>query len=642
MIRRSLLTSLLGLALFATPAAASGLQQFGGTGPPAPSASASPKAALHKARSALAGRGSKDADVTPLLKQLALKLPLLKGSELRTARRLLARPTQGGGGSNEQEYTVKEHGAPFCSAHFCIHWVDSTSDAPPLADSNGNGVPNYVELMSDTFEHVYAVENVELGWRAPTSDGSAGCPTGAGAACQGKTDVYIADLGGRGIYGYSAPDPGQRSYSQAAYLVMDNDYSAEQFPKYEGNPLEPMQVTAAHEYNHVLQFGYDTAQDTWMFESTATWMEDRVYTEVNDYLQYITPWSQITFVPLTQFNLSNGDDPLNVKVYGDTVWNRWIDQRYGPDTIRNAWAISRKTSPRDFAPDAYDAALRAKGTDFFKAFALFASETAEWRAANTPFSEGGSFPDVERASTGSGPINLKPDVGGAFGPLSHTAYLLFNVIPDPNAASLKLAVSTPRGTKMAIALVGREGDETGGTSSEFVKRLPRGGPGTVTIDNPGRFSRLTAVVVNADASATRFSKTLGDWLWEKDQQSINVRVSADSTTPRVRRRSPRPRTRRVSTRSRVMVAFSDRMFVFNSRTVRLIGRHGRSVKAKLTFTRAGRKVAAGGGADSVVIVPRRRLRPGTHYTVRLSRDLRDYGGNALPKSGLTWSFTTKR
>jgi hypothetical protein len=638
MIRRYLFTPLLGLALL-VPATAHA-QQFSGTA--SAEASGSPAAALHKASSALAGRGPKDADVTPLLKQLALKLPSLAGDERRSARRLLARPTQGGGSANEQEYTVKEHAAPFCGAHFCIHWVDSTSDAPPLADSNGNGVPNYVETMSETFEHVYAVENVELGWRPPNSDGSRGCPSGAGPGCQGKTDVYIADLGGRGIYGYSAPDPDQRSYSQAAYLVMDNDYSAAQFPKYEGDPLQPMQVTAAHEYNHVLQFGYDTAQDTWMFESTATWMEDRVYTDVNDYLQYLKPWSQITFVPLTQFNLSNGDDPLNVKVYGDTVWNRWIDQRYGPDTIRNAWAASRKTSPRDFAPDAYDAALKAKGTSFFGAFALFASETAEWRAANTPFSEGASFPDVERASSSAGPIELTTDARGAFGPLSHTAYLLFNVTPKPGAAALKLAVSTPRGTKMAIALVGREGDETGGTSSELVKLLPHGGPGTVTLDNPSRFSRLTAVVVNADASATRFSRTLGDWVWEKDRQQVNVRVSADGTAPHVSRRSPRPRSRGVSTRSHVKVGFSDRMFVLGSRTVRLIGPRGRSVRARLDVTRKGRKVAAGAGADSVVIVPRHRLLPGTRYVAKLSRDLRDYGGNALPKSGLIWSFTTKR
>ena len=57
---------------------------------------------------------------------------------------------------------------------------------------------------------------------------------------------------------------------------MDNDYDADEFPNYT-DPLAPMQVTAAHEYNHVLQYGYDALQDTWMFESTATWAEDKVF-----------------------------------------------------------------------------------------------------------------------------------------------------------------------------------------------------------------------------------------------------------------------------------------------------------------------------------------------------------------------------
>jgi hypothetical protein len=598
---------------------------------------------LHKASAALDGRAGRGDHVTPLLKQLALKLPALSGAERRKARRLLARPTQGQGGPNELEYEVAEQ-KPICSDHFCVHWVSTTDDAPPQADANGNGVPDYVETMDSVFEHVYAVENGELGWRPPTSDGSKGCNAGAPANCADRTDVYVKELGSQGIYGYAAPDPDQDSFSQAAYLVLDNDYNATQFPRYQGNPLPPMEVTAAHEYNHVLQFGYDTAQDTWMFESSATWMEDRVYTDVNDYLQYLMPWVQMTFVPLTQFNLSDGNDPLNVKVYGDAVWNRWIDRRFGPDTIRDAWAASRKTSPKSFAPAAYDSSLHAKGSGFYQSFSQFAVDTAEWRDSNSAFAEGSTFEDVDRAvsdSTGR-PIVLTPDKRGASGTLFHTAYILLAVEPSPGMRQLKLAVSTPRGTKMAIALVGRTGDEVNGASDELVKLLPNGGPSTLTVDDPGRYSRLTAVVVNGDASATRFSRTLGDWLWLKDSQAINVRVSADFTPPAVRRRSPAPGARRASTRSRVKVSFSERMFELSARTVKLIGPGGRSVKARLALTTGGKAARSAAGADKLVLTPAKRLRKGARYTLRLSRDLRDYGGNPLPSSSLKWSFRAKR
>jgi hypothetical protein len=642
MVRRLLPIPLLALALIAPASADAATETFGNAG--ASTDSLSPRATLHKAQTALEdGRGVSDGtEITPLLKQLALKLPGLRGAERKRALGLLARPTQGQGSSNELEYETAEQ-KPVCSDHYCVHWVKTTDDAPPLTDANHNGVPDYVETMDAVFEAVYGVENVELGWRPPTSDGNRGCASGAPANCPGKTDVYIKEIGSQGIYGYAAPDPQQRSFSQAAYLVMDDDYNAEQFPRYEGDPLQPMEVTAAHEYNHVLQFGYDTAQDTWMFESTATWMEDRVFTDVNDYLQYLTSWTQMTFVPLTYFS-TDGNDPLNVKVYGDSVWNRWLQTRYGDDTIRDAWASSRKTKPKSFAPAAYNTALNARNASFYDAFATFATDTAEWRASNTPFAEGVTFPDVDRAASDSSgrPITLTPDGVGASGTVSHTAYVLLDVEPKTGMPQMRLAVNTPRGTRMAIALVGRTGDEASGTSTKFLKLLPNGGPGLITIENPDQYERLTAVVINADTSQDGFSRQLQDWDWLRDAQAINARVSADSSAPSVTHRSPKPGTRRASTRTRLVVDFSDRMFVLGSKTVRLIGPNGRSVKTKIGLFSRGRKVGAAAGATKMVITPKSRLLRGKRYRVRLSRDLRDFGGNALPTSALEWSFVTKR
>jgi len=116
---------------------------------------------------------------------------------------------------------------------------------------------------------------------------------------------------------------------------MDNDYSHAQFSRYTSY-LAPMEVTAAHEYNHVIQFGYDVFQDTWFMEATAVWMEDRVYDGVNDYLSYVVPWSRLTRVPITRFDELDGGDPLNVKAYGDAVWSRWLDTHYGQQLIRSA------------------------------------------------------------------------------------------------------------------------------------------------------------------------------------------------------------------------------------------------------------------------------------------------------------------
>src|SRR5437764_3464079 len=189
MFRRIVPISMLVLAAAAPAGARS--YDFGTVG--ATSGGKSPLAVLHKAEALLGGRARKAPEPTPLLKQLAVDLPRLNGSARVRAVRLLARPTQNEAAPGESGYSVREHKPAFCSQHFCVHWVDSTADAPPLADANGNGVPDYVETMDAVFEHVFQVENVQLGWRPAKSDGNRGGNS--------LVDVYVKDVGGQGIYG---------------------------------------------------------------------------------------------------------------------------------------------------------------------------------------------------------------------------------------------------------------------------------------------------------------------------------------------------------------------------------------------------------------------------------------------------------
>jgi hypothetical protein len=348
---------LVSLLVFATPAAADQRVRASSAG-----AREEARDTLREAKDLLDGRGVETGkELSPVLKDLAVRMKALPADEKREARALLLRPSVGQAQPGEDSYSRNATEHTLCSAHFCIHWVTrpdgvADPDVPPLASNDGDGVPDYVQTMSSVFEFVYSVENDAMGWRAPRSDGTRGGDAD-------KVDVYLKQLGDQGIFGYATPDPGQEGNTQASYLVMDNDFTPAEYPRY-SNPLLPMQVTAAHEYNHVLQFSYDVLQDSWMFEATAVWMEDKVYDDVNDYVSYLNAWVQLTQVPLTAFNPGDLTDPLNIKVYGDSVWSRWIDEHYGADTIRAAWERSLETEPRSFAPKAYDAALTGAGTSF--------------------------------------------------------------------------------------------------------------------------------------------------------------------------------------------------------------------------------------------------------------------------------------
>ena len=173
-----------------------------------------------------------------------------------------------------------------------------------------------------------------------------------------------------------------------------------------------------------------------------------------------------------------------------------------------------------------------------------------------------------------------------------------------------------------------------------MKLLPGGGPQSITIDDASRYDRITGLVINADTSATRDS--FGDWNYHREGQAISARASADFTQPFVRHRRPVRGTHAASQHARVTISFSDRMFTLTSKTVKLVDAKGHAVKTRLALTTNGRKRSAGAGANKAVLTPAKPLRKNARYEVRLGRDLRDFGGNALRPSALTWSFTTHR
>lgn len=404
---------------------------------------------------------------------------------------------------NRNAYPVPEApSSPACSRHFCVHWVDQGLDAPGPSDRNGNQVPDFVERVLRVAEHIHTVENDKLGWREPKSDG----PKGGG---EGKTDVYLSQIGGE-LFGYAAPDRGQASRQHRiprrlhGYLVLDNDYSAFEFPH--TKPLNDLEVTFAHEYDHILQFSYDAYQDPWFAESSATWMEDQVYNDVNDYLRYVRRWVRLYETPLTT---------SSIKMYGSAVWNQWLARRYGGAIVRKAWAGSIDARPGGFSIASYERALRAVGApDFSHEFTRFAAAVAEWRTGRG-FRESRLFPDVPRQG------HLPLDGERLRRLLNHTTFELLRVRVRRGRAVV-VHLTAPRGTAAGLALVGRLGSERGGRTVDRIRYKRGGGRLTVRLRDPGRFQRITAVAVNADARARGFSARRLDWRYLTDRLPFEI------------------------------------------------------------------------------------------------------------------------
>jgi hypothetical protein len=446
----------------------------------------------------------------PAASGLAQAVPSLASPSQKPFIAPKPRPTEGRGrptddpDPNRNAYAVPQAPrSPACSPHFCVHWVAEGIDAPSLTDGDGDGVPDFVRRVLAIAEHVHAVENGRLGWREPKSDGHRG-------GGDGKTDIYLSQIGGE-LFGYAAPDRGQATRRHRTprrlhgYLVLDNDYSAFEFPG--TKPLDDLEVTLAHEYNHILQFGYDAYQDPWFAESSATWMEDQVYNRIDDYLRYVRRWVKRWDTPLTT---------SSIKEYGSAIWNQWLAHHYGAAIVRRAWARAIHVRPGGFSVNAYEAAIRTAGhSDLGHDFAHFAAAVAEWRTGEG-FRESRRFPDMPRQG------RLPLDGAPLTRLLNHTTFTLLRVRAHGGRAVVVNATA-PRGTAAALALVGRVGGERQGRALTRLDYSRGGGGLSLRLPDPGRFSRITAVVINADANADGFSARRLDWRYLTDQVPFEIR-----------------------------------------------------------------------------------------------------------------------
>lgn len=285
---------------------------------------------------------------TLILRDLAVRVRELSGADRERALAILARPTDSVAGDPDR-YSTGE-ATPVCGTNVCVHYVTSSADAVSSADTApANGIPDYVEQALDVFDtEVWGEEVTTLGYREPKSDVSSSNNGQNISSDPGgvKFDVYLANLGDDGLYGYcTTDDPHLQSnylfFDMSAYCVVDNNYTEPVFGAH--SALENLEVTAAHEFFHAIQFAYDAFEDQWLLEATATWMEDEVYDDVNDNRQYLPAG------PLAKPNVPLDKGGQCCHVYGDWIFFRYLSETFSPGLMKSIWKNADGSSDTDGA-----------------------------------------------------------------------------------------------------------------------------------------------------------------------------------------------------------------------------------------------------------------------------------------------------
>ena len=309
------------------------------------------------------------------------------------------------------------------SGHIKIHYVISGTDSvfeSSVDTLPADGHPDYVNRCAEIMDSVWQHEINTLGYDQPPSD-SWYPPNNGG---DGKYDAYLVSMD-PGYLGFTIPEYFSGYPGACSYIVLRSDYSIFTKPPYNlyVDQYDAIEVTAAHEFFHGIQMGYDAEEfegggmdyrPYWM-EISAVWMEDMVYDEVNDYLGYLYYFFRYPWLSLKTFSHNSGDKPKYYHAYASCVWAIYLSEKFGQDIIKDIWTKCGQV-PGDNALLATSQALAERGSSLdqaFQEFTIWNYFTSTRADTLTFYSEGNLFPNVYNYDTqnhSSYPVNVSSAV----------------------------------------------------------------------------------------------------------------------------------------------------------------------------------------------------------------------------------------
>jgi hypothetical protein len=234
--------------------------------------------------------------------------------------------------------------------HFRFHYTLTGTDAVDM---------DYLEKIANAFEDARHIELDKLGWPEPPNDGTMGGDD--------RYDVYVMDVVGSAdeALGIASPElfvgdnpstPAVEEFAATSYISIDNDFDDLEFTGTQ-DEVTVMRSTAAHEYHHAIQFGFDGAEPhNWMAEATATWIETVVAGVDQDATDYV----EVAF-EVPEYCLGTTAEDNGV-MYGEWTFMQFLTDEFGSDAVHQLWqyiadyegfdALSKLTEAHDMTvPD---------------------------------------------------------------------------------------------------------------------------------------------------------------------------------------------------------------------------------------------------------------------------------------------------
>ncbi|SEC89492.1 hypothetical protein SAMN04489844_3205 [Nocardioides exalbidus] len=489
----AMLTATLTLTLGATVAAAA--PTYADSTPATSTDAQVAKDALAAAEAAVSGDVAASADertdLTLAMRDLFVAKDSLRGADRASAERLLARPTTPPDDPDDPRDIYYGPDADLqtqCSASFCLHWVEEGVHAT---------TPAFAATAFDTIAHVANVY-AEAGFKRPLRD--------AGQEGDTRMDFYLGDIDSVGALGYCRSDADGPVVGSAwyAYCGFDNDYASTPWL----SPTAALQITVAHEYFHAVQFAYDAEDDGWLMESTATAMEDVLYTDVNDNAFFLN-YGQMGDPDYLGYPLagpSTSLDTFDLNAYGNWGFWRFLTEKYDdttagvPNLVRQVWEAldtTRGTNTR-FSLQAIDKVLAARGTSTPEQYVAFA-DANQHPADSYGEAVAQAYPTAPN-TLATLQLTRKKPVAAHRVTLDHLTSATGEVLPFAGSRWLTVAVDLGRSTPVRAVVTVHRTD--GSTSTSYVRTTKQGHGVAVVPFSP---TKVASVEVTLAHGGTRMT-----------------------------------------------------------------------------------------------------------------------------------------
>jgi hypothetical protein len=226
--------------------------------------------------------------------------------------------------------------------HYTLEGADATTE-------------EFAQIAAEYLEETLAAQ-LEMGWALPPSEDLLLVYLSNSLA---ETEESEGVLGFATTLEPAVDNPNTEiieERARAGILVIDNDFEGAE------NALALLRATAAHEFNHVVQFGYDSEEPmSWYLEATATWMETVVAPEDQDAVGY-----EIESFESPELCLATTASTVG-KGYADWMFMQVLEDIYGEGTVIALW--DNIVALDSF--DALDATLAAYDSNTVQAVALY-------------------------------------------------------------------------------------------------------------------------------------------------------------------------------------------------------------------------------------------------------------------------------